>query len=225
MTAKKEGLSHGIVILDLDGTLIDSREDIASAVNSMRAFFSLPPLPHETVVSYVGDGMLKLLERSLRGTGISPASGEALKVMRASYRANLLGRTALYDGVAEGLQKLHDGSWRIALLSNKPEEFCRVILRGLGIETFFFHVIGGDSGFPMKPDPAALEFLLERAGVRNRPKSSWMFGDNHTDLEAGRRAGLRTAFAAYGFGNRAGLPCDFVAQTFAAFVGEVCREL
>ena len=77
----------------------------------------------------------------------------------------------------------------------------------------------------MKPDPAALEFLLERAGVRNRPKSSWMFGDNHTDLEAGRRAGLRTAFAAYGFGNRAGLPCDFVAQTFAAFVGEVCREL
>ncbi len=225
MHRKTENIQRGMLILDLDGTLIDSREDIAAAVNSMRAFFSLPPLPHETVVSYVGDGMLKLLERSLRGTGISPASGEALEVMRASYRANLLGRTVLYDGVAEGLQKLHDCSWQIALLSNKPVEFCRVILHGLGIGKCFRNILGGDSGFPMKPDPAALEFLLETAGVRDNPASSWILGDNHTDLDAGRRAGLRTAFAAYGFGKRAGLPCDFVAPTFSAFVEEVCLEL
>lgn len=209
-----------IILFDLDGTLIDSRKDLSRAVNLMRKNFGLPPLNVEVVSSYVGNGMKKLVERSLKDTGISVE--DALPVMKKAYSENLLVETTLYDGVYDGISQLKTDGWRMSVTSNKPTAFCREILDKLHLTEYLDFVIGGESGFPLKPDPAALEYILHETGVTN-PAGSWILGDNHTDLEAGRRAKMKTAFAAYGFGIQNGIPYDLKVDSFPEFIERISR--
>ncbi len=211
MKAKSQGRC---AIFDLDGTLIDSREDIAAAVNMMRAELGLAPLPLQTVVSYVGDGVKKLVERSLRGE--SADLEKAQSIMKGCYKANLVGRTTLYLGVFEGVQRLRDASWRLAVISNKPTEFCRTILAHFKLEQAFEQIIGGGSGFPLKPEVEALSFVLKETA--SDPASSWVVGDNHTDLEAGARAGMKRCYASYGFGDPRDLKYELKIDSFLEFV-------
>lgn len=184
------------VIFDLDGTLIDSRLDIANAVNMMRRVFGLDALPMEQIVSYVGNGMKKLVERSLADSRVRPE--DALETMHEAYRANLNLASTLYPGVYAALEKLRKNGWKIALLSNKPDDLCKFILSDFGIAPFFDVIIGGGD-FPLKPDPEGILFLLEF--LRCAPERSWMVGDGSPDLAAGRRAGVNRAWASYGFGD------------------------
>lgn len=208
-------------IFDLDGTLIDSRADLVNAVNWVRTCFALPPLPFEQVVAYVGNGIRLLLTRALERSGVELEP--ALKIMAEYYDANCLANTKLYPGVADGLRRLHVAGIPMAVITNKPQFATEKILNGLGIAGYFSAVIGGDSIFPLKPDPASLLFFNEECGAS--PEISWMLGDHHTDLEAARRAGMRRCFADYGFGKRHDETYDFKAACFAEFVALCLGEV
>ena len=106
--------------------------------------------------------------------------------------------TKLYPQVKETLATLHSAGVVIALFSNKPQGACEKILAGLGIAPYFAEVIGGGGDFPLKPDPAALDFLREKFALP--AKDCYMFGDHQTDIAAARRAGFRSIFASFGFG-------------------------
>ena len=208
------------VVFDLDGTLIDSREDLAIAVNMMRNEFGLPPLSLETVVSHVGDGVKKLVQRALQDEKVDLETAYA--VINKFYRINLINKTTLYPGVFEGVNALKDAGWSLALISNKPTEFCRIILDHFRIELAFSHIIGGGPEFPLKPDPASLNFVLE--STKSVAAKSWVMGDNHTDLEAGIRAGMKRCYAAFGFGDPKDKSYDLKVDSFKDFVSALSKE-
>lgn len=208
-------MSRRCIVFDLDGTLIDSRIDIANAVNMTRKAFQLPPLPLEKIISFVGNGVRYLLERALEGTGVSPE--EAMETMHEAYRVNLNLNSSLYPGVFQGLRHLHTAGWKIALFSNKPEDFCKFILHDFGIASSFDLILGESGEFPLKPDPAGLEFILDTLHAKP-PENSWIIGDGVNDLKAGRLAGMKRVFASYGFGNTGNETPDKTAHSFHEIV-------
>ncbi len=188
-----------MAIYDLDGTLIDSRADLAAAVNRMRASFGLPPLAQATIVGFVGDGQRNLVARALADAP-AVAVEEGLAAMRREYAAGLLDTTTLYPGVRETLTRMRAAGWLQAVATNKPAPAAETILRGLGVRELLDAVVGGgEENLPLKPDPAPLRLAMTRAGWPGTGPA-WMVGDHRTDLEAGRRAGLKRCFCRYGFG-------------------------
>jgi len=202
------------IIFDLDGTLIDSREDLSIAVNLMRKDFGLEELSVETITSYVGNGTRKLVERSLAGTCVDIEL--AIQLMKQHYLEHLTDRTTLYEGVSEGLAELHAWGVPLSVITNKPIIPCQKILEHHKLMNLFGAVIGGDSGFALKPDPESLTHVVRKFSVS--PVNSWILGDNYTDMESGRRAGLKRCFAEYGFGWRAEEKPDAEVASFAGFV-------
>ncbi len=184
-------------IFDLDGTLIDSRADIAKSINLMRQDFGLAPFSEAKVVSFVGNGVVSLITRSMDGTGIDLE--EARRNYVAHYDKHLLDNTRLYEGIDAALHSLAAKGIAMAVVTNKPEKASRRILDGLGVLDLFYAVIGGGSGYALKPEPDALLHCLEISG--DKAEASWMVGDHYTDLEAGRRAGMKRAFCCWGIGN------------------------
>jgi phosphoglycolate phosphatase len=196
------------VIFDLDGTLIDSRADLALAVNLTRADLGLAPLPPEQVVGYVGDGVRKLLTRAL--PECPERLEQALALNHRHYCNHLLDRTALYPGVGPALERLGGLGFGLLVVTNKPRAFTDLILAGLGIAPLLAGVVGGGDCPELKPDPAPLRLALERGGCRT--EGSWIAGDHVTDLEAGRRAGLRRCYCRYGFGRPGGESWDLAVD-------------
>jgi phosphoglycolate phosphatase len=185
------------IIFDLDGTLIDSRADLALAVNLTRAELGLGPLPQPQVVGYVGEGVRRLLTRALPEC---PDQLEAaLAINQRHYRAHLLDQTVLYPGVREALALFQQQGRPLMVVTNKPRAFTDLILEGLGIAGLMAAVVGGGDVAALKPDPAGLLLALERSGCA--AAGSWMAGDHFTDLESGRRAGMKRCFCRYGFGD------------------------
>lgn len=200
-----------VLIFDLDGTLIDSRRDLATGINMMRRHYGLSPLPVETVVSYVGEGIRNLVFRSLQDAPSAVDLEEAVRLDSEYYRQHIHDKTTLYPGVHEGLDRLARAGHALALLSNKPGQASREILRHFEIEALFASIIGGDSGISLKPEPAAV-FAILRA-VNGTPANTWMIGDNHTDIATAHRAGIHSIFVTYGFGTlRAETPERTVAR-------------
>lgn len=191
-------MSERCLVFDLDGTLMDSRLDIANAANMVRRVYGLEPLPLETVASYTGDGLMKLTERILQGTKIMPE--EAYETMEDAFRANLNLTATLYPGVLPTVRALKAGGWKLTVLSNKNEDFCKACLYDLGIGGDFEYIIGASEGFPKKPDPGGLELICDLFGIRD-PSASWIIGDGAQDMAAGRLAGFRRCYASYGFGD------------------------
>ena len=204
----------GLLMFDLDGTLIDSREDIGQAVNLMRGEYGLPPLDVETVSSYVGDGIGKLVERSLKG---HPADlAEATAVCSRHYMEHLHDRTVLYPGVAEGLPRLRNAGYALAMISNKPARACREILAHFRIDSLFGCILGGGDTEHLKPHPEPL--LLAMKKLDAVPAHSWMIGDHHTDIEAARRAGCSSAFLENGMGRAAHEQPTLRFNSFSAMI-------
>lgn len=218
----------GAFIFDLDGTLIDPRVDLAGAVNAALAAAGRPRQPVERIATYVGDGVHMLLARAFElEDAASPAAhaaplvdphaaplAGALAVFRAHYREHCLDHTRLYPGVLETLDHFRDKAH--AVVSNKPEDFSRLIIDRLGLGRHIRIVVGGGSAPALKPDPAPVRLALERLGVD--ATGAVMVGDGLTDLEAGRRAGLRTCAVAYGIGDPrvlAGAHPDHLIGAFA----------
>jgi phosphoglycolate phosphatase len=186
-----------LVVFDLDGTLIDSAPDLASAVNAMLARLhpAAAPLSEAQVRSFVGDGARTLMERSLAARATSLAVEDALAVFLDEYRARMLQRTRLYPGAREVLDALA-GTRTLAVLSNKLGDMSRTILAGLGVADRFARICGGDE-VPKKPDPAGLRQLVTELGAT--PSQTAMIGDSANDVRTGRAAGARTVGVTYGY--------------------------
>ncbi len=184
------------VCFDLDGTLVDSRADLAGSINEVLAALGRPRLPPERVQGFVGDGARRLVERAL-GAGASPALIEdALDRFLAHYGEHLLDRTRTYPGVPALLDAL--GAWGVVLsvLSNKPEGMSRAIVDGLGIGQRFRAVVGGDSLPTRKPDPAGVEHLLRLCGT---PRHAMLLvGDSGIDVRTARAADVAFCGVAWG---------------------------
>ena len=174
-----------LIVFDLDGTLIDSRRDLAGAVNHMRGSMGLEPISTERIVTFVGNGVANLVRRSVADADVD--FDEALRRMKRYYAEHLVETTSLYPGVASGLAELGRAGITLAVLSNKPTDASCRILKELGVGDRFAEIIGGDGDFPLKPEPDALLALMRKFDCR--PEQCWMFGDHYTDLEAARRAG------------------------------------
>lgn len=187
-----------LLIFDLDGTLIDSLDDLHAAVNHLRRQFGLAPVGSPQTRAFVGDGLRLLVQRALAEA--APGREELERgcdVFRSYYAAHLLGRTALYPGVRETLPQLAR-AWHLAVVTNKPQPQAEQLCRGLGLEPWLMLLVGGDAARPLKPQPDGLLLACSQAGCQ--PEKAWMIGDHYTDLAAARAAGMPGCFCRYGFG-------------------------
>lgn len=209
-----------LFIFDLDGTLIDSRADLAAATNQMRAQHDLPPLPVETIVTYVGDGVRQLAIRALEGAPVDPDL--AATQIGAAYAEHLIDFTKPYPGVTDGLRALHAAGHTLALATNKPAPHARRILNHFEWAPLFAVLLGGGDTPELKPSPGPLQIAMQRTG--HSTATTWMVGDHHTDLQAARRAGVRSIFLASGFGHAADESPDRVFPDFSAFVAAFLPE-
>lgn len=204
-----------LLIFDLDGTLIDSRLDLIQSVNAALRHLGRPELEGDVIASYVGDGAPALMRRAVGEGSDENVFNAALEFFLVYYRKHKLDHTTLYDGVKEVLAKLSqpasqpradegpgradtDATHRqMAVLSNKPVNPSRDILRALGLSDYFFRIYGGNSFATKKPDPLGVHTLLDESGVR--PDEALMIGDSAVDVMTGRSAGLWTCGVSYGF--------------------------
>jgi phosphoglycolate phosphatase len=186
-----------VLIFDLDGTLIDSKLDLANSINAMLAHMSRAPLAHETIYSLVGNGAPVLVRRALGEGATDAEANEGLGFFLSYYRSHMLDNTVTYPGVREGL-KLLEG-YPLAVLTNKPVRFSRAILDGLGLSPYFRFVYGGNSFEKKKPDPMGVETLLRV--LKATPEEAMMVGDSEVDVRTARNAGIWACGVSYGLGS------------------------
>jgi len=186
-----------LLIFDLDGTLIDSKKDLANAANAARGHMGLPPIADERVHSYVGNGAPVLIRRVLGAAATEAQVQEALEFFLEYYRDHMLDYTALYPGVREALDRLRAAGVQMAVLTNKPVRISRAIVEGLGVGAHFRQVYGGNSFDFKKPHPIGVETLLQECGVP--PHRTMMVGDSSVDIQTARNAGVRSCGVTYGF--------------------------
>lgn len=189
-----------LLIFDLDGTLVDSKADIAHAVNAMLRDISRPELPEETIGSYIGDGAPTLIRRALGDQASEQAVQDGLKYFMSYYREHLLDNTYAYPGVMDALEHIARetaGRVRMAVLSNKPERPSQRICEGLGLTPHLVAVYGGNSFETKKPDPLGANTLLRDFGVK--PEEAIMVGDSENDVLTARNSGMWALGVTYGF--------------------------
>lgn len=186
-----------LIIFDLDGTLIDSKKDIAQAANHTLELLGSPVLEEEIIYEFVGEGVKRLLEKCL-GRKDHDLLERAWQIFCEYYRHHLLDNTVLFPGVKEILDYL----WFLdkIIISNKPDQFCSPVLNGLGILPYFRMILGGESLPHRKPDPAPVYLVIEKFALR--PKQVMIVGDSGIDIECGKRAGIYTCGVTYGFRSR-----------------------
>lgn len=187
-----------LIAFDLDGTLVDSQRDLAESANALLAFYGARPLEPPHIVGMVGEGAARLVERACTAAGLDPVPADALDRFLRIYDTRLLNHTRCYPGTEDMLRQAGRKA-TLAVLTNKPEAASRAILQGTGLLGFFGDVVGGDSQWGRKPEPAGLRWLLARAGAA--PAEALMVGDSHVDLLVARAAGVRFCLARYGFGH------------------------
>ncbi len=185
-----------LLIFDLDGTLIESKWDIATAVNLTLDELGLPVREQEEIFSFVGDGIKHLLRLSV-GEENQSRYEEALKVFRGHYLEHCLDRTRFYPGIDRVLS--HYADKHKAVATNKSLEYTTRILDGLGAHHFAC-VVGGDNGFGLKPEPGMLLKILDDLAVEK--DRAVLIGDSTNDINGGHNAGIRVCAVGYGMGNR-----------------------
>ena len=188
-----------LLVFDLDGTLIDSRRDLADAANALIVERGGAPQPVDAIASMVGEGAALLVRRALKAAGTDLQIERDLPRFLELYDERLLAHTRLYEGTRAMLDALAAHA-TLAVLTNKPQRPTERILEGLGIADHFRHVVGGDTPHGRKPDPAGLNHLVSAAGTT--PADTMMVGDSAIDLRTARAAGTRVCLVRYGFGFR-----------------------
>jgi phosphoglycolate phosphatase len=191
-----------LLIFDLDGTLIDSKLDLALSVNATLRHLGREPLDEETISSYVGQGAPTLIRRVVGEEATAEEIARGLEYFLTYYWEHKLDHTELYPGVRETLERLADGavpSPRVmAVLTNKPERVSRDILKGLDIIHLFRFIYGGNTFETKKPDPLGIHKLLEQTGIS--PRAAMIVGDSDVDILTGANAGVWSCGVTYGFG-------------------------
>ena len=188
-----------LVVFDLDGTLVDSRRDLADSANALIVELGGRPLPQDAIVEMIGEGARLLVRRALAASGLDPDTPDALPRFLELYDERLLAHTRPYEGVGAMLEAVAAGR-ELAILTNKPQRATERVLEGLELREFFGQIVGGDTPFGRKPDPVALAHLVTAAGATL--SSTLLVGDSAIDLETARRGGVRVCLARYGFGFR-----------------------
>jgi phosphoglycolate phosphatase len=211
-----------LIAFDLDGTLIDSRRDLADSANQLIQELGGEPLSIDAIARMVGEGARVLVERALAASGLNSDVPDALGRFREIYDRRLLRHTRPYDGIPDAVRALHEHA-ALAVLTNKPEAPTRRLLDAFGLSEWFAGVVGGDSGFPRKPDPAGLLALMDAAGAQ--AGSSWLVGDSMIDVETARRAGCRMCVVRYGFGQLRGELVLDGSETIADLPAEIPKVI
>ncbi|HLW75632.1 MAG TPA: HAD-IA family hydrolase [Bryobacteraceae bacterium] len=204
-----------LLIFDLDGTLIDSERDLADSVNATLAAEHLPPLPLETIASYIGNGAPVLIRRAFPDAADSELP-RLLRYFLDYYREHMLDSTKLYPGVREALDRLHAANVAMAVLTNKPVRFSVSLIAGLGLESHFFRVYGGNSFEHKKPNPLGINRLRSETGAD--ASETIMVGDSSVDIQTARNAGVKACGVIWGFRPEtfAQFPPDFVIDQMGA---------
>ena len=190
-------MTFSVALFDLDGTLVDSLDDLTDAVNHMLAGFGQHRLEPVQVRQLVGKGARNLVQRALA----TDSPGEIERGLAAFTGFNALhiaDKSSLYPGARELLQQLADGGIRLAVISNKQESLSRLILKTLEVDAFFEIIAGGDTYPEMKPSPLPLARVIEKFGCS--PAEAVMVGDSINDIQAGNLAGIPTIGCRWGYG-------------------------
>ncbi len=187
-----------LAVFDLDGTLIDSRRDLADSANAVLAGYGARSLDEKTVAGMVGCGAATLIKRVIAAAGVDVPPEEALARFLAAYDERLTHHTRPYDGIPALLDELLASGVAMALLTNKPLEPSIKILDVFGLSKHFRWIVGGNGPFPRKPEPHGLRFLMDQAAAD--PSETVLIGDSTIDLQTARNAGVRICLVRYGFG-------------------------
>ena len=184
------------VVLDLDGTLVDTKDDLVAAANVALAALDLPPQDPRTLLGYVGNGARVLLERAL-GVEHGAKLEASLDVFMPWYREHLLDHAEMYPGLRGVLETLAAEGAVFSVLTNKPEDMSAKVLRGFDLDRLCPRLIGGDTLPVRKPDPKGLLQLIELVGVP--AVETLMVGDSPIDVATGKNAGVATCAVLWGF--------------------------
>ena len=187
-----------LVVFDLDGTLIDSRRDLADSANEMLAGYGAPPIPEKEIGHMVGAGAQTLVARALKAANVDVPIGNALARFLTSYDRRLTTHTRPYPGIPELLDTLQAEGLKLALLTNKPLEQSIAILEMFRLAKHFRLRVGGDGAWPRKPSPEGLQYLMRQES--EEPETTLLVGDSTVDLQTASHAGVRLCLARYGFG-------------------------
>jgi phosphoglycolate phosphatase len=207
------------LIFDLDGTLVDTKDDLAAATNHMLAVLGLPQLALAQVASFVGNGARVLVEKAL-GPGQAHLVDRGFEVFMRSYSAHLLDHTRLYGGLGALLCEAHQLGVVLSVLTNKPEMPSRAILSGLGLDSLFIDVVGGDTLPVKKPNPQGVLYLHRQTNIAL--PETLLIGDSRVDYDTGLAAGVAVCGVTWGFG-----AADFATLTpqFLVDTAEQLREI
>lgn len=203
------------VTVDLDGTLLDTIPDLAAAANAMLRELGRPELPLDTIATYVGRGIPKLVARCL--PELDEAAVEAAQaIFRRHYAIENGRRSTVFPGVLDGLQAMRDAGLRLAVITNKAAAFTEPLLVASGLAPWFEFAVSGDSLAHKKPHPAQLLHACQRMGTR--PGENLHIGDSHHDAVAARAAGCPVFIVPYGYNEGEdvqGIDCDAIVASLA----------
>ncbi|HVW65606.1 MAG TPA: phosphoglycolate phosphatase [Nitrosospira sp.] len=216
--AGKFSLPVKAVMIDLDGTLLDTAADLAAAANSMLRELGEGEQPFETIQSYIGKGIQKLVKRALTGSLDGEPDIElferAMPIYEREYAKTLYVNTRPYPGVLDGLNILREAGFRLACVTNKAEAFTLPLLQAAGLTEYFDIILSGDSLPRKKPDPLPLLHACSHFGIL--PSEMLLIGDSLNDAEAARAAGCHIFCVPYGYNEGRDvreLDCDAVVPS------------
>ena len=206
-------MARRVLLLDLDGTLVDSVPDLRSSLNRLMERRGLAPFTTAEVAAMVGDGAAALVRKAMHAR-VRAAEPEDLDLLLADYMAHVATLTRPYADGPETLDLLRASGWRLAVCTNKPEAAARKLLAALGLLPRFDAVAGGDIYAARKPDPLHIVGLLQSMGAG--ADDAVMVGDHHNDVAAAQGAGVPCIFAAWGYGEvKMGREAGGIATRFA----------
>jgi phosphoglycolate phosphatase len=213
-----------LIIFDLDGTLIDSRLDLANAVNATRAEMGKPPLEHSMVYSYVGNGAPVLIRKAMGPDAPDEEVQRALEYFLSYYRDHAVDDTRLYPGVRESLEQFHAAGMRLAVLTNKPVRISEAIMKHFDLGSLLFRIYGGNSFEQKKPHPIGIDTLRAETGVA--AEQTWMVGDSIVDMQTARNAGVMACGVTYGFQPETLRDCppDLLVDRMEEFAARILEE-
>jgi phosphoglycolate phosphatase len=213
-------LAVKVIMIDLDGTLLNTADDLALSANLMLKDLGMPEQSTATICSYIGKGIQKLVKRTLTGQLDGEPDpvlfNKALPIYEKHYAAHLSLNTRPYPGVVEGVQAMRQAGYRLACITNKAEAFTLPLLRSTGLHDQFEIVLSGDSLPRKKPDPMPLLHICSHFGAQ--PHEALLIGDSLNDAIAARAAGCHVFCVPYGYNegrNVYELDCDAIVDSLA----------
>jgi phosphoglycolate phosphatase len=207
-------MNKGLIVFDLDGTLLDSSGDISDAANRTLESFGMAPMDKAAIKDNIGWGVNMLLKKLIPGIKDKDLDSARERFLEF-YEERLVEETGLYPGVAETLSRLEEKGKKLAILTNKPEALSRRIIKEFSLDNLFTNITGGDTFSVRKPHPLPLTRIMEGAGMA--PSATAFVGDSPIDCETGCAAGVFTVGVSYGFRPVAELKesgCDMIISKF-----------